>query len=109
MDRLRLDLDSLGLDQTYSASKVRTKLLLNPRTDTKHAHLKNAGDIDSVPAICQLRDKIINLSQCQGTMTGCIVNCYRDNGARTRPQLMTKAILISLRQFTHSRCERFVK
>ena len=85
LDRLRLELDSLGLDQTNSTSKVRTKWLLNPGTDTTHAHLKNAGNIDSFPAICQLRDKITNLSQCQGTMTGCIVNCYRDNGARTRP------------------------
>ena len=55
------------------------------RSDTTYAHLKNAGNIDSFPAICQLRDKITNLSQSQGTMTGCIVNCYRDNGARTRP------------------------
>ena len=59
-----------------SVTKVRTKWLINQGTDTKHTHHKHSGNIYSFTNLCQY----------QGTMTGCIVNCYRDNGARTQPQ-----------------------
>ncbi len=85
LTHLQTELDSLGLCNSQNSNKVRTKWLIPAGTSTTHRDLQNAEDISHYPEICKLRDCINKLPDCQGTLDGCIVNCYQSTSSRLRP------------------------
>ena len=79
---LRLELESLGLEDNKN-SKVKTQWLVsNP---VSHPDLKNAKPLDKYEQISKLMSLVNKHEDVVGEVNGCIVNCFRNESARHYP------------------------
>ena len=82
--QLREELDSMDL-YNQNSNKVRTQWLVDSDVTHTHTDLRNSQDMNNFPAIVRLRDRLNQLPECKGKLSGCIVNCYSVGSARLRP------------------------